>query len=135
MDQPAKQGGNGPAAVLSTLARSADRWVQLATLALIGFSGFGNWLATQSTSKENLSGQDRIRDEMRQKLDEVHRWIKTDIHDEVDAFEGRQKNGLNKINDGLDKQNQLMANQQQMLKNQAVMLEALHRVEQERKNN
>jgi hypothetical protein len=89
MNQPAKP-PNGMGQLLSTLAQSGDKWIQFSVLVLVGISGLGNWVATQNTSQQQLQGQQRIRDEVIQQIGQNYRWTK-DLHDQIDEFEGRQK--------------------------------------------
>jgi hypothetical protein len=127
---PTEHSANGMQKLLHTLAQSGDKYVQFGILVLVTLSGIGNWFATQSTGNQNLQGQDRIRDEMRQKLDEIHRWVKSDLHEEVSGFESRQRSALDKLRLGLDQQSVMLANQQQMLQNQQQMLRELHKQNQ-----
>lgn len=117
MNQPSK---NGISQLLHALAQSGDKWVQLCVLILVGISGLGNWFATQNSTSATIQGQDKIRDEMRQKLDQIHQWVRDDIHNEVDAYEKRQRNGLEKLDQSLQ-------NQQQILKNETAILEEIHK--------
>lgn len=53
---------NGPGNVLSTLAMSGDKWVQLAIVVLVALSGGGNWLATNrgvGVAEDNSAGISR----------------------------------------------------------------------------
>ncbi len=94
-------------AVLTTLAQSSNKWVQLATVGLVGLTGFGNWIATHQDGVET-------RTELNASRLQAFRNIK-DLHDALEDFEKRQKAML----DGL----QLSArNQQQMLDNQGRIL-------------
>jgi hypothetical protein len=77
---------NGMAALLSTLASSSDKWVQLGTLGLIGLSGFGNWIATWNSADRNKAeieisrrdsweGEQRIKAEVVRQVQEMHDWM------------------------------------------------------------
>jgi len=74
-------------ALLTTLAQSGHAWVQFGTLLLIAVTGVFNWVATWNASdrnKEELQvnrrvaweGEQRLREDMRKQLQEVHDWIK-----------------------------------------------------------
>jgi hypothetical protein len=78
---------NGALALLSTLAHSSDKWVQLGTLGLIGLSGFGNWVATWNSANQNRQeievsrrvnweGQERVRAEVVRQIQEIHTWMR-----------------------------------------------------------
>jgi hypothetical protein len=77
---------NGMVALLSTLAHSSDKWVQLGTLGLIGLSGIGNWVATWNSADRNKNeieisrrvaweGEQRIKAEVVAQVREMHDWI------------------------------------------------------------
>src|ERR1700740_6485 len=77
---------NGMVALLSTLAHSSDKWVQLGTLALIGLSGIGNGAATWNSADRNKNeieisrraaweGEPRIKAEVISQVREMHDWI------------------------------------------------------------
>lgn len=79
---------------LSELARSGNAWVQFAVIVLIGFSGFGNWVATWKSAdrnkdeievsrRANEQGQERIRQEVARQVAEIHKWLndaQTEFH-------------------------------------------------------
>jgi len=78
---------NGVTHLLSILAKSADKWVQLGTLVLIGLSGFGNWVATWNSADRNKveieinrrvawEGEQRIKQEVIKQVNEIHQWMK-----------------------------------------------------------
>jgi hypothetical protein len=78
--------GNEKAKLLTTLAQSPNQWVQLATVGLVAMSGIGNWAATWNSSDRNKSeieisrqvafeGQQRIREEARRQIDDIHKWM------------------------------------------------------------
>ncbi len=86
MDAPAKNGPVGILTVLSTLASSGNTWVQLATVGLIAFSGFGNWVATWNSADRNKTeievsrrvsweGEQRIKAEVVRQVQEMHDWV------------------------------------------------------------
>lgn len=60
-----KPAGNGPNALLTTLATSGNKGIQFGVLILVGLSGLGNWLGTQNAARDNLAGQAAIRIEIR----------------------------------------------------------------------
>jgi hypothetical protein len=77
---------NGASSVLSTLAKSSDRWVQLGTLGLIALSGAGNWVATWNSADRNKQeievsrrvaweGEQRIKAEVIRQVQEMHDWM------------------------------------------------------------
>jgi hypothetical protein len=137
--EPAKPGGNGTANLLTTLAQSGNQWVQLATVGLVALSGVGNWVATWNSSDRNKQeieisrrvaweGEQRIREEVRRQIDDIHKWIQDstdefhkgnvdsaqnrrslgEFKEELAAFEARQLAVLNN-------QNSIMANQTKIL--------------------
>ena len=84
---PSKPPPNGMSSVLTSLAHSTDRWVQLGTLALIGLSGFGNWVATWNSADRNkeeieinrrvaAEGEARIRAEVVRQVQDIHTWMR-----------------------------------------------------------
>jgi hypothetical protein len=84
---PSSKPSNGALSLLSTLAHSTDKWVQLGTLGLIAFSGFGNWVATWNSANQNRQeievsrrvnweGQERVRTEVVRQIQEIHTWMR-----------------------------------------------------------
>src|SRR5215831_15501129 len=84
---PSKPPPNGMSSVLTSLAHSTDRWVQLGTLALIAFSGLRNWVATWNSADRNkeeieinrrvaAEGEARIRTEVIRQVQEIHGWLR-----------------------------------------------------------
>jgi hypothetical protein len=78
---------NGLSQLLSTLAQSGSQWVQLGTLALVGFAGLGNWLATWNSSDRNKDeiqasrrvteeSEWRIKQELVRQVAEIHAALK-----------------------------------------------------------
>jgi hypothetical protein len=131
--------GNGTAKLLTVLAQSGNQWVQLATVGLVALSGVGNWVATWNSSDRNKQeieisrrvaweGEQRIREEVRHQIEDIHKWIQDSIDEfhkgnadsaqnkrllgefkeELAGFEARQLAVLNN-------QNSIMANQTQLL--------------------
>jgi hypothetical protein len=99
---------NGPANVLSLLAQSPDKWVQLGTLALISLSGLGNWAATWNSSnqtKDEIShGQERIRQEVIAQVRDIHQWVndsKEEFH-RANQDSASNKRLLIKLSDQID---------------------------------
>jgi uncharacterized protein HemX len=92
-DQDASK-ANGAIALLARLAHSGNAWVQFGILVLVGLSGLGNWVATWNAGDRNKAeievsrrinqeNQDRLREEVRQQVAEIHRWIneaRTEFH-------------------------------------------------------
>jgi hypothetical protein len=85
-DTQKPNGANGVGKILSTLAGSSNAWIQFGTLAMIGLSGFGNWVATWNSADRNkteievsrrvaLEGEQRIKLEVIRQVDEIHSWI------------------------------------------------------------
>jgi hypothetical protein len=98
---------NGVLTLLSSLASSGDKMIQLGILILVGLSGLGNWLATNNNANETRTQVNVAREQAFRDL--------RDLHNALDDFEQRQKAVL----DGL----QVSArNQQQMLDNQGRIL-------------
>ena len=140
-------------ALLTTLAQSGHAWVQFGTLALIALSGLGNWVATWNSADRNKTeievsrrvaweGEQRIREELRKQVNEIHAWMKdaTDefhkgnedsaanrrtlnqvVREDLEGFENRQQAALNN-------QNKIMASQSEILKNDTVLLREIHEV-------
>jgi hypothetical protein len=78
---------NGISQLLSTLAQSGDKWVQFGILALVGLSGFGNWVATWNSGDRNRQeievsrrvaweGQERLKEEVRRQVNDIHMWLR-----------------------------------------------------------
>jgi hypothetical protein len=86
-EEPAKKPGNGTAALLESVASGGDRWVKIATLALVALSGGGNFLATTKTADFNAGEIDRG-------LKEIH-----DLHDVLMSSLDRQKDMYQLIRD------------------------------------
>jgi Flp pilus assembly protein TadB len=72
--------------LLSVLAQSSNKWVQLGTLGLIGLSGVGNWVATWNSADRNKAeieisrrvaweGEQRIKAEVVRQIQEMHDWV------------------------------------------------------------
>ena len=72
--------------LLTTLASSGDNWVKLGTLVLVGLAGLGNLVTTWNSSNRNREeiefsrrvnseGQERIRKQIRQQIDDIHTWM------------------------------------------------------------
>jgi hypothetical protein len=72
--------------LLSVLAQSTNKWVQLGTLGLIGLSGLGNWMATWNSADRNKAeieisrrvtweGEQRIKAEVVRQVQEIHDWV------------------------------------------------------------
>jgi hypothetical protein len=98
---------SGTVALLTSLASSGDKMIQLGILVLVGLSGLGNWLATNNNGGETRTQVNVAREQAFRDL--------RDLHNALDDFEKRQKAVL----DGL----QVSArNQQQMLDNQSRIL-------------
>jgi hypothetical protein len=83
---PEAKSPNGLVTVLSKLAESSNRWVQLGTLGLIGLSGIGNWVATWNSADRNKAeieisrrvaweGEQRIKAEVIRQVQEMHDWM------------------------------------------------------------
>jgi hypothetical protein len=114
---------NGAAAILSTLAQSANKWVQLGTLAMVALSGIGNWLATWRSASENRheieKGQERVKAELVRQVEQMHTWMAEAadefhkgnadsaanrkmlnelVKEDLDTFERRQQASLNNQN-------------------------------------
>jgi hypothetical protein len=148
---PNAKSPNGALALLSTLAQSTNKWVQLGTLALIAFSGIGNWLATWNSSnanrteievnrRENSQGQERLRAEVARQVEEIHSWIRSSTEEFHKGNEDSAANRklLNQLvkedldaferrqNTSLNNQNQMMKNQSQMLENDSVLIRETH---------
>jgi Flp pilus assembly protein TadB len=72
--------------LLSALAHSTNKYVQVTTLILIALAGIGNWIATWNSANQNKNeieisrtvaaqGEARIKAEMIAQVAEIHRWI------------------------------------------------------------
>lgn len=77
---------NGALAALTSLAQSGHAWVQFGVIVLIGLSGLGNWIATWNSADRNKQeieisrrvaweGEQRIREDVRKQVAEMHRWM------------------------------------------------------------
>lgn len=106
---------NGMTAVLSALAQSANKWVQLGTLGLIGLTGFGNWAATWNSSDRNKQeieisrrvaweGEQRIRAEVIKQVADIHEWMRnaTDEFHKGNEDSAYNRKTLAKLSDELD---------------------------------
>lgn len=89
--------------------------LNLPTLGLILLMGGGNWFATQKTGDESRS-------EILQAIRQVH-----DLHESLDDWEKRQKEGLVKMNAALDNQNQLLRNQGTLLAHDQQILDQFNK--------
>jgi hypothetical protein len=87
MPEPSPQPKNGTAALLESVASGGDRWVKIATLALVALSGGGNFLATTKTADFNST-------EINRSLKEIH-----DLHDVLMSSLDRQKDMYQLIRD------------------------------------
>jgi hypothetical protein len=108
---------NGTQKLLTTLIASGDRWIQLAVLLLVTFSGLGNWNATwnsadrnkaeiEAARRENSEGQERIKAEVVRQVAEIHKWL-TEATDEFhngNKDSADNKKMLEEITKKLDKQ-------------------------------
>lgn len=106
---------NGVVHLLTSLASSSNKYVQLGTLAVIVISGFGNWVATWNSADRNKTeieisrrvaweGEQRIREDVRNKVEEIHRWMKgaTDEFHEGNADSEANRKMLEKLMRKLD---------------------------------
>jgi Flp pilus assembly protein TadB len=95
---------NGAIALLAKLAQSGHAWVQFGILVLVGLSGLGNWVATWNSANRNKEeievnrrvaweGEQRIRDDVRRQVEEMHRWM-TDATKEF--HQGNQDSAANR---------------------------------------
>lgn len=142
MQEPGSEAkkANGMAHVLASLATSGSAWVQLGTLALIGLSGLGNWIATWNSANENKAqieinrrvaweGEQRIRDDVRREIQEIHEWIRESKDDfekgNRDSAANRKMLGgiVEEIHAGQENQTKLLENQTALLRGQKVVLE------------
>jgi hypothetical protein len=84
--QPPAKSSNGMMNLLSVLAQSTNKWVQLGTLVLIALSGFGNWVATWNSADRNKAeieisrrvaweGEQRIKAEVIRQVQDMHDWM------------------------------------------------------------
>ena len=150
---PSKPPPNGMSSVLTSLAHSTDRWVQLGTLALIAFSGVGNWVATWDSADRNkeqieinrrvaAEGEARIRTEVIRQVQDIHGWL----FEAADEFhKGNEDSATNRklLNQvvredlenfekrqqaALDNQNTIMKSQTKVLENDTVLIKEIHYV-------
>ena len=160
---PSKPPPNGMSSVLRSLAHSTDRWVQLGTLALIAFSGVGNWVATSNSADRNkeqieinrrvaAEGEARIRAEVVRQVQEIHTWMR-EASDEF--HKGNEDSAVTRktltelvhhldyelgetekrLTDSLDNQTHMLANQGQMLENQTNGLKSQEKLLQQIRQN
>jgi len=143
--EPAKN-GNGKQKILATLAASGDKWVQFGILVLVGLSGFGNWVATQSNADRNrneieenrrISSQelDRLREQIRQQVADIHRWLSDSTEEfhrgNADSAANRKMIGQIMREDlqGFeDRQTKELENQTEILKYQNQILEEIRNI-------
>jgi len=144
---------NGMVSLLSALAHSTDKWVQLGTLGLIGLTGLGNWLATWNSGDKNRQeieinrrvaweGEQRIKAELVKQVSEIHSWMReaTDEFHKGNADSAANRKTLNQIvredlegfekrqEAALDNQNKIMAVQSKILENDTVLIREIHTV-------
>jgi len=136
---------NGASQLLTLLAQSGDKWIQFGVLVLVGISGLGNFVATQSAQNQNTAGQDRIRLEVREQIAEMHKWISENrewIKQSVDEFHkgnvdsGENRKTLEEFKSELagfeKRQMAVLSNQTSIMNSQTAILEKLHGFVKER---
>ena len=141
---------NGTTKLLTALAQSGHQWVQLATVALVALSGIGNFIITSSSSDRNrqeieinrrvaYEGEQRIRDEVRRQIEDIHKWIREsqDEFHKGNIDTASNKKTLAQFGEeliGFEKR-QLVAleNQKSILNNQTQILTEIHAFMLERK--
>jgi hypothetical protein len=130
-----KPAENGPNALLAKLATSGDKTVQLGILILVGLSGLGNFLSTQSASRENLSGQQAIQAAVREQINDIHHWQEANynwVRRSIDEFhKGNEDTAANRkmlqalldeFGTAIESQTKMLENQTRMLQNQNVTM-------------
>lgn len=113
---PESQKPNGMVQALAQLAQSGHAWIQFGTLALIGLSGIGNWVATWNSANQNKEqieinrrisweGEQRIREDVRRQVAEIHDWIREskDDFDRGNADSAANKRTLNELENKVDR--------------------------------
>ena len=146
MDPPKASGNGGKnhtAALLSTLAQSGNKWVQLATVGLVALSGIGNWVATWNSGDKSRTeieisrrvayeGEQRIRQEVQRQVSDIHKWMSeaTDEFHRGNADSADNKKILmgfqSELTNFEERQVAALNNQTKMLQNQTQILEGLH---------
>jgi|SRR5215471_21169956 len=143
MAPPEKQ--NGSQSVLATLASSPNQWVQLATVGLVALSGFSNFAATWNSSDRNKTeievsrriveeNTQRIREEARKQLDDLHTWImnSTDEFHRGNEDSAANRRALARILDNVEgaikNQTALLAGQKTMMENDSAVLGEVHKL-------
>jgi hypothetical protein len=153
MPEPSPKPPNGIATVLSSLASSANHWVQFGTLGLIALSGIGNWIATWNSAnvnkqeievsrRVNWEGQERVRAEVIRQVQEIHSWMQdatAEFH-RGNADSASNRKMLNQLvrEDlenferrqlvSLSNQNQIIQNQSKILENDSIMIREIHEI-------
>src|SRR5215471_6528604 len=144
-----EKSSNGVAHVLSTLAQSGHAWVQFGTLALIGLSGLGNWVATWNSADRNKSeieinrrvaweGEQRIKQEVLKQVSDIHQWMKeaTDEFHSGNADSAQNKKMLTQFREDLDgfeaRQLAVLQNQNSIMQSQTEILKELQTFVRER---
>ena len=141
---------NGMSQLLSTLAQSGDKYVQLGILILVGLSGFGNWIATWNSgdrSRQEIEvsrrvaweGQERLREEVRRQVNDIHQWLREATEEFHKGNADSASN--NKILKGFQTELQsfearqlaALSNQTKILQGQTQILTEVHEFVQERK--
>jgi len=140
---------NGVVHLLATLAQSGNAWVQFGTLALIGITGLGNWVATWNSADRNKQeieinrrvaweGEQRIKQVVFQQIAEIHDWMKraTDEFHQGNADSAANKKILAEFREELGgfeaRQLAALENQNKMMANQTVILQELQKFARER---
>jgi Asp-tRNA(Asn)/Glu-tRNA(Gln) amidotransferase C subunit len=131
-------GSQGRLSLLSTLAQSTDKWVQLGTLAFVCLTGIGNWLATWKAADTNrveiVQGQERIRAEVIRQVQEIHSWIKQsneEFHQGNEDSAANKKILLKFRNDQEDfeaRQTKMLQNQSKTLEDDVALLKEVHAI-------
>lgn len=104
---------NGKTAILQSLAKSPDRWVQFGTLLLVGISGLGTFFQTDHLGRQAQEDRDRAVRQINQ------------MYQRIDEFEHRQMQMLKNQTDILESNNQQLKNQNELLENQRDLLRLL----------
>jgi hypothetical protein len=144
MNEPPQNPKNANStAILTTLAQSGNKWVQLGIVALVALTGIGNWLATWNSGDRSRTeievsrrvayeGEQRIRQEVQRQVSDIHSWLRaaTDEFHTGNADSAQNKKILEGFVTELthfeERQLTALNNQTQMLKNQSQILEELH---------
>lgn len=113
MTNNANANGNNTKSALGTLAASSNMWVQLATVGLVGISGFTSFFQGLQLSDEGKQNRDRAVKQI------------SELYNRIDEFEKRQVLILSNQREITESNGQQIRNQTEMLENQEAVLKIM----------